>query len=66
MEEQPVALAMYMRSPNSWVISFAYGVSPQPAQAPENSSSGCLNWEPLTVFAANFSRTSCFGASLTV
>ena len=35
--EQPVAFAMYILSPNSCVTSFAYGVSPQPAQAPENS-----------------------------
>ena len=40
IEEHPVAFAMYILSPNSWVISFAYGVSPQPAHAPENSSSG--------------------------
>ena len=26
-----------------------YGVSPQPAQAPENSNSGCRNWVPRTV-----------------
>ena len=43
MEEHPVAFAMYILSPNSCVISFAYGVSPQPAHAPENSSSGVLN-----------------------
>ena len=43
IEEHPVAFAMYILSPNSCVISFAYGVSPQPAHAPENSSSGCLN-----------------------
>ena len=36
MEEQPEALAIIMRSPKSWVTSLAYGVSPQPAQAPEN------------------------------
>ncbi len=40
IEEQPVALPMTMRSPKSWVSSLAYGVSPHPAQAPENSSSG--------------------------
>ena len=43
IEEQPVAFEMYILSPKSWVTSFAYGVSPQPAQAPENSSSGFLN-----------------------
>ncbi len=42
MEEQPVALATIMRSPNSWVTSLTYGVSPQPAHAPENSNSGLL------------------------
>ena len=26
-----------------------YGVSPQPAQAPENSNSGSKNWVPRTV-----------------
>ena len=44
MEEHPVALATIMRSPKSWVISLMYGVSPQPAQAPENSNRGCANW----------------------
>ena len=34
MDEQPVALAMMARSPNSCVMSLTYGVSPQPAQAP--------------------------------
>ena len=43
IEEQPVALAIIMRSPTSCVTSLAYGVSPQPAQAPENSSKGCSN-----------------------
>ena len=37
------------RSPKSCVMSFAYGVSPQPAQAAENSRSGWRNWLPLTV-----------------
>ena len=50
IEEQPVALATIIRSPNNWVTSFTYGVSPQPEQAPENCSSGCSNWEPFTVF----------------
>ena len=44
-----MALAIIMRSPNSWVTSLMYGVSPQPAQAPENSNSGWRNWLPLTV-----------------
>ena len=43
-QERPVALAIIMRSPKSWVTSLAYGVSPRPAQAPENSSNGCSNW----------------------
>ena len=33
MEEQPVALAIITRSPNSWVTSLRYGVSPQPELA---------------------------------
>ena len=37
MDEQPVALAMTKRSPNSWVISFTWGVSPQPSQAPPSA-----------------------------
>src|SRR4030095_6267800 len=48
MDEQPVALATTMRSPKSCVASFRYGVSPQPAHAPENSNSGRRNCEPLT------------------
>ena len=49
MEEQPVALEIIMRSPKSCVMSLAYGVSPQPAHAPENSKSGCSNCEPISV-----------------
>ena len=65
IEEQPVAFAMYILSPNNCVINFAYGVSPQPAQAPENSKSGCLNWLPFTVVSLNFATTSGFtGISL--
>jgi hypothetical protein len=37
MDEQPVALATNMESPNNLDTSVTYGVSPQPAQAPENS-----------------------------
>src|ERR1017187_9088530 len=37
------------RSPNNWESTLRYGVSPQPAQAPENSNSGCRNWVPRTV-----------------
>ena len=50
IEEHPVALATIILSPNNWVTSLAYGVSPQPAQAPENSRSGCSNWLPFNVF----------------
>ncbi len=40
-------------------MSFTYGVSPQPAQAPENSKSGRMNWEPLIVFLLmSFGSTS--------
>src|SRR6266540_3825465 len=41
MEEQPVAFAMMSRSPNNCVSTLMYGVSPQPAHAPENSKRGC-------------------------
>ena len=44
-----MALAMISRSPNNWVSSFRYGVSPHPAHAPENSNSGCRNCDPRTV-----------------
>ena len=44
-----MALATIIRSPNIWVTSLMYGVSPQPAQAPENSNSGRFSWLPLTV-----------------
>ena len=44
-----MALAIIRRSPKSCEISFRYGVSPQPAQAPENSKSGCRYWVPRTV-----------------
>src|SRR5512140_3051200 len=37
-----------MRSPKYCVISFTYGVSPQPAQAPENSNNGRSNWLSFT------------------
>ena len=40
MEEQPVAFAIIALSPKSCERSLRYGVSPQPAQAPENSKSG--------------------------
>src|SRR5579863_7442454 len=47
MEEQPVALATIMWSPNSCVASLIYGVSPHPEHAPENSKSGCNSCEFL-------------------
>src|ERR1700687_5664382 len=39
---------MSARSPNSCESSLRYGVSPQPAQAPENSNSGWRSCESLT------------------
>ena len=42
------------------MINLAYGVSPQPPQAPENSSNGCLYWLPLTVLLLNLAKTSGF------
>ena len=42
-----MALAMSSRSPKSCVSSLRYGVSPQPAQAPEYSNSGSRNCELL-------------------
>src|SRR6266496_4505775 len=60
MLEQPVALAIIARSPNNWLSSFRYGVSPQPAQAPENSNSGSRSWTFLTLVQA---RPSAFGKS---
>src|SRR6185369_4546948 len=49
MDEHPVALATNNRSPNIWLNNLMYGVSPHPAQAPENSNSGCSNCASLTV-----------------
>ena len=46
----PVASAIYILSPNSCVISFMYGASPQPAQEPLNSYSGRWYWLPRTVY----------------
>src|SRR5512136_2916618 len=46
MLEHPVALAIIARSPNSWESSLRYGVSPQPAHAPENSNNGRTSCEP--------------------
>ena len=63
IEEHPVAFAIIILSPNNWVTNLMYGVSPHPAQAPENSISGCLNWLPLTVVGAIISP---LGATLVV
>ena len=41
-------MATSSRSPNSWVSSRRYGVSPQPAQAPEYSNSGVRYCTPRT------------------
>jgi hypothetical protein len=38
-----------------------YGVSPQPAQAPEYSKSGCRNCEPLTSALRSFVRSGRAG-----
>ena len=40
IDEHPVALEMYICSPNNCVINLAYDVSAQPAHDPENSRSG--------------------------
>ena len=53
-----MAFATTMRSPISWVTSLRYGVSPQPAQAPENSNSGWSSCEPLTVSARTSDRST--------
>src|SRR5262245_2810364 len=57
MDEQPVALATTIRSPKSCVANLRYGVSPQPAHAPENSNSGWKNCDPFTEFALTAVRT---------
>src|SRR6266700_1467162 len=57
MEEQPVALAISRRSPNNCVSNLMYGVSPQPAQAPENSKSGSSNCTSLTWVGESRSRS---------
>lgn len=40
IDEQPVAFATIIRSPNNCVINLMYGVSPHPPHAPENSNNG--------------------------
>jgi hypothetical protein len=53
MEEQPVALATNIESPNKRDTNVTYGVSPQPEHAPENSKYGFLNCTPRTVDSGN-------------
>ena len=43
IDEQPVAFAIIILSPKSWVMVLMYAVSPQPAHAPENSRYGLQN-----------------------
>src|ERR1700733_4327373 len=57
MDEQPVALAICARSPNNWDSSFRYGVSPQPAQAPEKVNSGSRNCTPRTLAKSTRARS---------
>src|SRR3974390_1174751 len=49
---------MMARSPNIFVIRMIYGVSPQPAQAPENSNSGSSNCASFTCVCEIFSCSS--------
>ncbi len=58
MEEHPVALAIISRSPNNCESNFRYGVSPQPAQASENSNNGCRNCVPRTVPKSTLDRSA--------
>ena len=44
---------MYIRSPNNWLMSLTFAVSPQPAHAPLNSNSGVTNWLPLMLASLN-------------
>ena len=55
IDVQPVALAILILSPNNCVTSFTYGVSPQPAHAPENSRYGVWNWVFLKLLGSIFS-----------
>ena len=43
-------------------MSLMYGVSPQPAHAPENSNSGCKNWLFLT--AVSYTHLELYGRTL--
>src|SRR5665648_275705 len=58
MDEQPVAFAIRVRSPNSCESSLTYGVSPQPAHAPENSNRGSSSCEFLMVLGLNNVRSA--------
>src|SRR5215831_10663629 len=49
---------MIARSPNICVISLMYGVSPQPAHAPENSNRGSSNCESFTCVCEVLSRST--------
>src|SRR3954469_9940477 len=62
MDAQPVALATCARSPNNCDSSFRYGVSPQPAQAPEKVNSGSRNCTPRTL--AKSTRLRSFTGSV--
>ena len=53
-----MALPINIRSPKNCVSSLTYGVSPQPAQAPENSNSGSNSCEPLIVSGLTFERST--------
>ena len=64
--EHPVPFAQYTLSPKSCVSSLAYGVSPQPAQAAENSHSGCRNWLPLIEYGVKLKRCERCGQFFTV
>src|SRR5215469_1192975 len=48
---------MIAQSPNICVISLMYGVSPQPAHAPENSNSGSSNCASFTCVSEIWSRS---------
>ena len=45
------------RSPKSLLSRLRYGVSPQPAQAPENSNSGIVYWTSLTMPRLSLARS---------
>ena len=45
-------------SPQIWVRSLTYGVSPQPAHAPENSNSGLLSWLSRSLRVSSFAGST--------